>query len=245
MIDRALVLAAGKSTRIAGISGGEPKPLLMVSDRPIIAWTLEWLAEFGVREAWVNLHYRPDDIRSRLGDGSEFGLRIRYSHEPEILGTAGAFRRLRHEWSGPTLVIYGDNLMRFDLARFQSTHTQHGVAATVALFDPARHPNTKIAGGKVVVDGAGLVTSFAEGQTTVSNGVSYVNAGAYVLEPSVADNIPDGYQDFGADVLPKLAGRRQLSGHLMEDGAYCLGLDTPDSYAVAQTLISARQVTLG
>ena len=90
----AVLLAAGKSTRIATVAEGVPKPLLPVQGEPILVRNVRWLAAGGVRDIWVNLHYRGDLIRSVLGDGSIWGVQVHYSEEPTILGTAGAVRRL-------------------------------------------------------------------------------------------------------------------------------------------------------
>jgi NDP-sugar pyrophosphorylase family protein len=240
----ALVLAAGKSTRIATVSGGRPKPLLEVAGRPIIAWNLEWLARNGVRDVWVNLHYRPGEIRAVLGDGSAFGVRIRYSHEDTILGTAGAWRHLGREWSGTSLVVYGDNLLRFDLASFFDCHRQQATLATIALFDPEVHANTRIAGGSVALGTDRRVEEFIEGSIDSGRGGRYVNAGVYVLEPDLLERIATGFQDFGCDVFPGMLAGRELAGHVIEPSGYCLGLDTPTSFRIAESLISTRQVAL-
>jgi NDP-sugar pyrophosphorylase family protein len=238
---KALVLAAGHSTRIASVSGGAPKPLLEVAGKPVLARTLEWLAEFGITDVCINLHYRPDDIRAAIGDGSRLGVRVDYAFEPEILGTSGAFRGLAPRWTDTTLVVYGDNLMRFDLDRFRKAHRDGGSDATVALFDPERHRNSRIAGSRIHVSPDGLVSSFSEG---ASASTGYVNAGAYLLEPRVVNAIPDGFSDFGRDVFPALVAEGRLRGYLIEGTGYCLGLDTPESHRNAEQLISSKQVVL-
>lgn len=240
----ALVLAAGKSTRIAGLAGGLPKPLLRFGGKALIERNLEWLASQGVRSVWINLHYRPEAIRSVLGAGERYGLEIRYSHEEEILGTAGAWRSLRDEWRGTSLVVYGDNVLRFDLGRSLAAHRETGAAATIALFDPTRHANTGIAGGHAVVDEDGRIIEFREGAPPRPGRREYVNAGAYLLEESVLAFVSPGFQDFGRDVFPLLVGSGRVFGHLLEDGGFCLGLDTPESFAAAQRLLEAGKVRL-
>ena len=236
----ALVLAAGKSTRIASASAGLPKPLLPIAGRPVVARTLEWLAASGIRDVWINLHYRADEIRAALSDGAAFGVRIQYAFEPEILGTAGAYRALTSRFGGTTLVVYGDNLMWFDLAAFVAAHQRLRSAATIALFDPDRHVNTGVAGGRVVMDAASRVTSFMEG----ASNTGLVNVGAYLLEPRIAESIGAGFQDFGRDVFPGQLASGGISGYLIDSAGYCLGLDTPESLRVAEHLISAKQVAL-
>jgi NDP-sugar pyrophosphorylase family protein len=237
---KALVLAAGHSTRIASVSGGAPKPLLKVAGKSVLERSLEWLRESGITDVCINLHYRADDIRSAIGDGSRLGVHVEYAFEPEILGTSGAFRALGSRWTDTTLVIYGDNLMRFDLGRFRAAHRDGGSDATVALFDPDRHRNSRIAGSRIHVSPDGLVSSFSEGAATDG----FVNAGAYLLEPKVVTAIPPGFSDFGRDVFPALVAEGRLRAYLMEATGYCLGLDTPESHQNAEQLISSKRVVL-
>ncbi|HEX6938359.1 MAG TPA: nucleotidyltransferase family protein [Longimicrobiales bacterium] len=239
-----LVLAAGKSSRIAPVSGGLPKPLLELHGKRLIEWNLEWLAAHGVRDAWVNLHHRAEDVRAALGDGSRYGVSLRYVYEPAILGTAGAWRNVAAEWSGTWLVVYGDNVTRFDLWAFLGAHRDRRAVATVALFDPARHRNTGIAGGHVSLDPAGRVVAFREGEPPRPGRRAYVNAGVYLLEPEVLGGVADGFQDFGRDVFPRLVAGGRVFGHVMEESGFCLGLDTPESYAVARGLVEEGEVAL-
>jgi len=241
VISRVLILAAGKSTRITPLSGGTPKPLLPVAGKPIVGHTLEWLAGYGIPSAWMNLHYQPDVIRQALGDGAAFGLKLSYSYESEILGTAGAWKQLLAQWTVTSLVVYGDNLMRFDLAAFLAAHRASLAPATVALFDPARHCNTGIAGGRVTLGSDGKIRAFVEGADA---GQGLVNTGAYLLEPEVGEVIGPGFQDFARDVFPGMARAGRLAGHRLEDGAFCLGLDTPESFRRAEELVHAEAVRL-
>jgi len=237
MIHGVLVLAAGTSSRIAAVSGGTPKPLIVVGGASVLERNLRWLADQGVRELWINLHYRPEAIRQAIGDGSSFGLRVQYSHEPEILGTAGAWKRLEDDWSGTSLVIYGDNLLQFNLADFVRRHRAGSTLVTIALFDPDLHRHTGIAGGHVELGRDERVVRFIEGPRPTDGHRYYVNAGAYLLEPRVAAALGGGFQDFGKDLFPRLAAAGQLGGHLLEPDGYCLGIDTPASLATARALI--------
>jgi mannose-1-phosphate guanylyltransferase len=239
MIAQALVLAAGFGSRLTRHSP-EPKPLVPFRGRRLIEWNLVWLGASGVRDVWINLHHEPLKFRSALGDGRRYGVRIRYSEEARILGTAGAWKRLRSEWRSASLVIYGDNVMRFDLGGLARAHATRPALCTVALFDVARHTNTGMAGSRVDVDRAQRVTAFREGGT----GEGLVNAGAYVVQPELAERIADGFQDFGRDVFPVLAAAGELNAHIIEADGFCLGLDTPESFAVAQRLASQGRVRL-
>jgi mannose-1-phosphate guanylyltransferase len=241
VIRTAFVLAAGFGSRIA--RDDVPKPLLRFRGRGLIEWNLLWLAAHGVRDAWVNLHHRGSEIRAALGSGEAYGLRLHYSEEEEILGTAGGWKRVSGRIAEPAFIIYGDNLMRFDLGALAAVHAAGRAACTVALYDAHRHVNTGIAGGHAELSADGTIVAFREGQP-VPGGAWLVNAGAYAIEPAAAEWIGEGFQDFGRDVFPALAGAAQLRGHVMEDSGFCLGLDTPECFARAVHLAAAGEVTL-
>jgi NDP-sugar pyrophosphorylase family protein len=146
-------------------------------------------------------------------------------------------------WSSPSLVVYGDNLMRFDLTRLLAAHRAARTAATVALFDARVHANTGPGGGRAVQRADGRVDRFREGGSAETPD-EYINAGVYVLEPVVADWIGGGYQDFGHAVLPLLAEAGELTGYVIEADGFCLGLDTPERFSRATELVTGGAVLL-
>lgn len=239
---KTLLLAAGNSTRIYPISKGRPKPLLEVGGDAIIARNLRWLASQGVTDVFVNLHYRPDEIRAFVADGGRFGSRVTYSHEPEILGTAGAARKLHEHFRERFLVVYGDNLLDTDIDELLAEHVRSKALATIAVFDRGHHPHTGIAGGRVRVDASGRVIDFREG---ADDSVSpLVNAGVYVLEPQVLDHVPPGvFSDFARDVFPAMlaAGEPIQASRIT---GYCLGIDTPESFDRAGDLVMSGKIEL-
>jgi mannose-1-phosphate guanylyltransferase len=232
---KALVLAAGKGSRLAGAAGNLPKPLVDVGGTTPLQHVLAWASGFARDRLWINVHEHGDVVRARIGD-EVAGVPVRYSHEPELLGTAGAWYVLREDWTGTSLVLYGDNFMRFSLHALLERHRAAGRLATVALFDPAVHANTGIGGGRVALDGD-RITRFVEGGAE-----GLINAGAYLLEPGVAAVMREGFSDFGHDVLPLLAEHGELTGHVLEAGAYCLGVDTPERLAIARRMLAATEV---
>ncbi len=260
MLADAVVLAAGKSTRIARVGGGLPKPLLPVQGEPILVRNIRWLAGAGVRHIWVNLHYRGDLIRAALGDGSTWGVEVRYSEEPTILGTAGGVRKVLSSLGDTFLVVYGDNLLELDLAAFSAAHRARGADVSIALFDDTA-PNTGIAGGRVMLDANDRVTAFREGAepltppspfltppspfpTPPSPFPSFINAGVYAVERPVFEEFPEGeFLDWGRDVFPLLIERGcRIFGYRIE--GYCLAMDTPACYERGMALISSGQVRL-
>ena len=244
MTRKALVLAAGLGSRLRALAGGRPKPLMAFGGAPILAHNLRWLAASGVDEVWINLHYAAEAITAEIGDGSAFGLTIHYVFEPRLLGTAGALANIGGAFDGRMWVVYGDSLVRCDLAAMGAAHGATHAELTIALFDRDRHPHTGVAGGRVVAGPDGAVTAFVEGGAAAISGL--VNAGVYLAEPTVLDLIPTGRAvDFGHDVFPAmLASHRRLMAHVIEPEGYCLGLDTPESFAAGERLLAEHRVVL-
>jgi NDP-sugar pyrophosphorylase family protein len=122
-----MILAAGLGTRLRPLTYVMPKPVAPVLNRPIVAWIADLLAEHGFEDVVTNLSYLPEQIRGVLGDGSDFGLRITYSEEPEPLGTAGGVGKVR-DFLGETdsfLIISGDALTEIDLGAMREAHHRH------------------------------------------------------------------------------------------------------------------------
>jgi NDP-sugar pyrophosphorylase family protein len=236
----ALLLAAGKSTRIAPVVRDRPKPLIPVAGEPVLVRNLRWLVAQGIADVWINLHHLGDQIAAVVGDGSAFGARVRYSREEPLLGTAGAVRHLREHWTERFWVVYGDSLVNFSLAPMHAGHTSSGSALTIAVFNADEQISTGIAGGRVVVGADGRVVDFVEGGGRIS---PHVNAGVYLVEPEVVDLIPSSVPcDFARDVFPDLLARGvRVSAHVID--GYCLGLDTPEALARLNALIGAERVT--
>ena len=227
---KALVLAAGKGSRLGDAAQGVPKPLVDVAGRTPLGHVLSWVAELRPAQIWINVHEHAELVRARIGTDVH-GVPIRYSYERELLGTGGAWKKLEAEWDETSLVVYGDNFMSFDLPALLAKHRAVARPVTMALFDPVRHANTGTAGGHASISGD-RVLSFEEGG---AHGL--INAGAYVLEPQVRDWIPQGFSDFGRDVMPRLAAAGSVAAHVVEDGAYCLGIDTPARLATAREFV--------
>lgn len=240
---KAVVLAAGRGTRLGELTEHTPKPMAVIRGRSVLEHNLRWLATHGVREVAINLHHLGAVIESAFGGGDELGLAIRYSHEPELLGTAGACKPVEEFLrDGPFLVVYGDNLLDFDLGKLRAAHAGNAAVATLALFDPEVQPHTGLAGGRVEMDRAGRVLRFVESRE--DTGLPLVNAGCYVVEPGLLDHIPaDRPFDFGRDLFPAVLSKQGiLSGHVI-DGT-CLGIDTPEALLAAQQLFGRGALPL-
>lgn len=233
---KAMLLAAGKGTRLGELTQNMPKPLLPIAGRPLLSFTLALLADAGVSDVVVNLHHLAAQVREQLGDGSRWGLRVRYSLEEELLGTAGAVRRAADAFTEPFLVVYGDNLLDVDLRQLVRAHQARQAAATIGLYQ-APDPT---AVGLVETDLDGRVRRFIEKPQPEEVTTRWANAGLYMLEPRLLASIPvGGLVDFGHDMFPRwLAGGERIFAAPLAGLVQDIG--TPEGYRAA-----AKAVTTG
>ena len=126
---KAMILAAGLGTRLRPLTNTIPKPLLPIAGTPLIVWNLLLLKRHGFHDVIINLHHLGPMIEQAVGNGSKYGLRIYYSHEPVILGTGGAIKQAEPNFSGePVLVLNGDTLFELDLDALYAFHLRSQAA---------------------------------------------------------------------------------------------------------------------
>jgi NDP-sugar pyrophosphorylase family protein len=221
---KAILLAAGEGLRLGSTTADRPKPMIEIGGRPILEHNVRLLAGYGIHELIINLHYRPEMIVQHFGDGASFGVRITYSHEPTLLGTAGAVRKIADQLTDTFLVFYADNLTDCDLRRLIDFHRRKGGCGTIALF----HRENATASGIAELDDNDRILRFLEKPRREEIFSSWVNAGMLVLEPSVIPLIPNDHaSDFGRDVLPALIQSNQgLFGYRMSEGLWWV--DSPE-----------------
>jgi NDP-sugar pyrophosphorylase family protein len=223
-----MLLAAGQGTRLRAVTGDIPKPMVVVNGRPILDWTLDALAHYGVRDVVINTHHRGDVISGFCGDGSRWGLRIQYSPERRLQGTAGALRPWRRFFDRTFFVVYGDNMSTCRYDRLLEAHQTRRANATVALFwrpDPT-------SSGIAALDDEGWIARFVEKPSPDQVFSRWVNAGVLVVEPHLLEAIPDsGPVDFSRDLLPQWTAERRVLGYRMSDDEKLWWIDTPQDLA--------------
>lgn len=233
---KALILAAGKGTRLGSLTAGFPKPMLAVNGQPLLAHHVHWLRRYGVTDIAINLHHAAHVIQSYLGDGSAFGVKFTYSFEPELLGTAGAAKRLEHFLDERFIIVYGDVYTNVDLARIVAFHEvrvgESGEGMTIVLY---RVPNPTEC-GLVEVDESGNVRRFVEKPPADQVFTDLANAGILICEPSILSLIPDNtVYDFGRDLLPRLLALNwPVWGTPILPEEFVIDIGTPAGYARAQ-----------
>src|SRR5271154_6119985 len=131
---RAMVLAAGAGTRLRPLTHETPKPMVPVVNRPVIHHVLDNLLRHGIQDVMVNLFAHADQVRGYCGDGSRWSLRVSYSQEPKLMGTAGAIKKVEDFFKGgPFIVMSGDGLSDIDITAMWNFHKRKQSLATMAV----------------------------------------------------------------------------------------------------------------
>jgi mannose-1-phosphate guanylyltransferase/mannose-1-phosphate guanylyltransferase/phosphomannomutase len=198
---KAVILAAGRGTRLGHLTESLPKPLIQIRGKSILEHNVELCRRHGISEMFVNTHYLAQQITSTLGDGKRFGVTITYSYEQELLGTAGALCSFKDQLLGdPFYVVYGDNFSDYDLHLLRQQHEQHHAVGTIGF-----HYREDVAeSGVAEFDGEGRIIRFVEKPKPGESQSRWVNAGIYYLSPQIFNFIPPGYSDFAKDIFPRL-----------------------------------------
>jgi len=230
----AMILAAGKGTRLYPLTETLPKPMVPVNGTPVLEHTVRLLRDHGVRRIAINLHHLPESVRNHFGDGSRFGVDIRYSEETELLGTAGGVKNLETFFEDPFLVIYGDVLTDLDLTALVAFHRSRAGQphATLALD---RRPDAAQC-GSVGLDADDRICGFVEKPRPEEIRSPWVNSGVMVLDQALLARIPSGrFCDFGREILPAwLADGVPLHGWRLPAETLLIDVGTPENYARAK-----------
>lgn len=230
----ALVLTAGLGTRLRPLTYVRAKPAVPVAGEPLIRRLLVWLAGQQVRDVVLNLHYLPESITSVVGDGSDLGVRVRYSWEPRLLGSAGGPRRALGLLSAdPFFLINGDTLTSIDLAGLADHHFQTNAQVTMALvpnLDSRRY-------GGVLLDGDGWVRGFApRGRPEPSHHF----IGAQLVNPEVFAPLEEGRSvESVGELYPALLARAPHSIRGFVTAAGFMDIGTPGDYLASSMALAA------
>jgi len=212
---KAMILAAGKGTRVRPITYTVPKPMIPILQKPVMEFLLELLRQHGFDKIMVNVSHLAYEIESYFRDGQRFGVEIAYSFEGRIvdgklvgqaLGSAGGMRRVQ-DFAGffddTFVVLCGDALIDLDLTEAVRWHREKGAIATIVMKTVPKEEVSSY--GVVVTDESGRIQAFQEKPTVEEALSTSINTGIYIFEPEIFDHIPSGEEfDIGSDLFPKL-----------------------------------------
>jgi len=236
-----MVLTAGYGTRLGALTREVPKPMLDICGRPLLEYILVNLVRCRIREIALNLHFRPEAIEHYFGTGSSLGASITYSHESELLGTAGGVKKMAEflKATDDFVVHYGDVITDQDLEAMHEFHLHHKGLATILLHRRERSNSV------VALDTQQRIVRFLERPSEEERqgiGSSWTNSGIYICRRELLESIPAGrFCDFPRDIFPSLIDARELFGFFL-NGFRC-AVDSPQRLADARAAIREKRVS--
>lgn len=236
---QALILAGGKGTRLRPLTVYTPKPIVPICNRPFLLYQIDTLRRAGVTDITLSLSYQPEKIEQQLGDGSNFGVKLKYTVEPQPMGTAGAYKFAEDLIREPTVVFNGDILTDLDLKTVIRQHKERKAVATIVLT-PVQDAS---AYGVAETEDDGRVRRFLEKPKPEETSCKNINAGTYVLEPEVLDLIPRGENhSFEYGLFPRLLENGEPFFAHIPQRTYWMDIGTPARYLQAHHDLLANRV---
>jgi NDP-sugar pyrophosphorylase family protein len=223
---KGLILAGGKGTRLRPLTINTPKPVVPVANSPFLLYQIDLMRSGGIGEIILSLSYQPRKIEDLLKDGADYGVWIRYAVEGTPLGTGGAFKNAEEHIDSTTVVFNGDILTGLELGAVIARHRERKAVATIVLT-PVENPS---AYGLVETDADGWIQRFIEKPGPDEITCNTINAGVYVLEPSVLKYMPKGEPySFERGLFPTLLEQQQPMLAYTTD-RYWIDIGTPQKY---------------
>nr|MCU0552754.1 NDP-sugar synthase [Leptolyngbya sp. Prado105] len=212
---KAMILAAGKGTRVRPITYTTPKPMIPILQKPVMEFLLELLRQHGFDQIMVNVSHLAHEIENYFRDGQRFGVEIAYSFEGSIvdgeligeaLGSAGGMKKIQDFspfFDDTFVVLCGDALIDLDLSAAVKWHREKGSIATI-ISKPVPHEEVS-SYGVVVTDESGKIKAFQEKPSVEEALSTNINTGIYIFEPEIFNYIPSNQEyDIGGELFPKL-----------------------------------------
>ncbi len=225
------LMAGGFGTRLRPLTNNCPKPMLKISDKPILEQILINFVEAGFHRFYISVHYMPEVIRDYFGNGEKWGVNIQYVHEEEPLGTGGALGLLPHdEIDQPLFMMNGDLLTSLNFHSFLEFHKRHNGVATMCV----REYEYQVPYGVITSEGAQI-------KSMVEKPVHrfFVNAGIYLLNPALVRSVEPGTR---ID-MPTLLERQIDDGNtvnMFPIHEYWLDIGRMDDFYKAQMEVQGR-----
>ena len=206
---KAILLCAGKGTRLLPLTVRIPKAMVEVGDKPVVEWLLILCKKHCISEIGINLGRNGSKIKKYLQNGDKWGVKISYSQEKQLLGTAGALHGFDDFLNSTFIVIYGDILTDINITKMLCFHRSKRAWMTIAL---KRRKNPNASSGLAVLDDQQRIKVFIEKpmqtqKKALGDKNAFTNCGVYICEPKILKYIPKGFCDFGYSVIPKITQR--------------------------------------
>ncbi len=209
---KAVIMAGGFGTRLRPLTANIPKPMVPIAGKPVMEYIVTLLKRSGIEEITAILYFQSEQIESYFKDGSKWGVRLSYIKAEADFGTAGAVKIAQKSLDERFIIISGDVLTDFDLARAIKFHDDKNAQATIVLT----RVENPLSYGIVITNDNGKITRFLEKPGWGQVFSDTVNTGIYILEPDVLDFVPARTEfDFSRDLYPyMLSKKKRLFGYV-------------------------------
>jgi NDP-sugar pyrophosphorylase family protein len=240
---KAMILAAGFGTRLKPLTLGLPKPMFPVLNRPLLEHALNFLSSNGIQDIIVNVHHLPEKIVEHFGDGTDFGVRLQFSREEEILGTAGGLKKAQSFLDKETfLVMNSDVLADIDLNKVLSFHNEKNSCLTLVVrkdVEPEKYEPIELADDRRITR---FVNASIKNPPATTERVMFT--GIQIMEPEIFSRIPaDKFYGTTEDVFPTMIEEGlPVYGYLHEK--YWIDMGTRETYIQAQADALEGRLTL-
>jgi glucose-1-phosphate thymidylyltransferase long form len=227
---KAIIIAGGLGTRLRPLTYNVPKPIVPLANKPFVIHQIELLRKFGITEVILNLHYLPDNIKKILDEEKKLGVKIQFSIEEKPLGTAGAVKNAEKFFDDkPMIVFNGDILTDINLDKMMKFHQEKKAKVTLALTkveDPTHY-------GLIILDKDQRVLEFREKPSWEQVTTNTINAGIYIVDPSIFKLVPAGKEfSFERHLYPMLLEKgEKIFGYVTD--AYWMDIGDPVKYLKA------------
>lgn len=213
-IRQAVILAGGKGIRLRPLTLTLPKPMIKIHQKPFLEYLVERLKKNGIEEIIILIGYLGNRIKQHFGDGSKFGLKIKYSYSPVEADTGMRLKKAQDLIRKEFLLLYGDNYWPLDLKKLTEFYREKGTDGLVTVYSNFDH-YTK---SNMFVDKKGMVRKYDRKRTTKR--LNGVDIGFFILKKKVLNLLPRKNCSFEAVVIPWLVKENQLAGFLTHH-QYC------------------------
>jgi mannose-1-phosphate guanylyltransferase len=214
---QAVILAGGLGKRMRPLTESVPKPMIEVRGKPFLQHQFELLGSFGIRRVVLLVAYLGEQIEKHFGDGSELGLHLSYSYEPEPLGTGGALKNAAALLDGEFLLLNGDTYLAINYAGLGDAFRASGAMAMIVAYE---NSDARVASNLALSADASVVAY----RKRDPHGLTHVDAGVIALRRAVLDEIPAGSKcSLEEEIFPKLIERGEMKAWITKEPFYDMG----------------------
>ena len=217
LVKQAVILAGGRGTRLGTLTDNLPKPMIPINRKPFLEYLIDLLKENGIEEVVLLLGYLPEKINKYFGNGSKYGINIKYSIGDVSFETGKRIKNAEGLLDGNFLLMYCDNYWPLNLRKLVEYHDNHNVLTTVTIYtnkDNFTKSNMK-------VDNQGYVILYDKSRK--GKNLSGVDIGFFIINKKVLELMSDTNFSFEKEILPKLIKEKQIAGYLTDHKYYSIG----------------------